>query len=93
MQLMGVGAVLALGDILGFLFLGGCWHAGAVALGPGMIGSNMVQSALMLGLTPNICLYDIFISYSGVCYASEKCFGRSANRGECAQFCRMKFDF
>ena len=26
----------------------------------GMIGSNMVQSALMLGLTPNICLYDIF---------------------------------
>ena len=23
----------------------------------GMIGSNMVQSALMLGLTPNICLY------------------------------------
>ena len=30
------------------------------------------------------------VSYSGVCYASEKCFGRSANRGECAQFCRMK---
>ena len=26
----------------------------------GMIGSNMVQSVLMLGLTPNICLYDIF---------------------------------
>ena len=26
----------------------------------GMIGSNMVQSALMLGLTPNICLYDLF---------------------------------
>ena len=26
----------------------------------GMIGSNMVQSSLMLGLTPNICLYDIF---------------------------------
>jgi len=26
----------------------------------GMIGSNMVQTALMLGLTPNICLYDIF---------------------------------
>lgn len=32
------------------------------------------------------------VSYSGVCYASEKCFGRSANRGECAQFCRMKFN-
>ena len=32
------------------------------------------------------------VSYSGVCYASQKCFGRSANRGECAQFCRMKFN-
>lgn len=32
------------------------------------------------------------VSYSGVCYASEKCFQRSANRGECAQLCRMKFD-
>lgn len=32
------------------------------------------------------------VSYSGVCYASEQCFGRSANRGACAQFCRMKFD-
>ena len=26
----------------------------------GMIGSNMVQTALLLGLTPNICLYDIY---------------------------------
>ncbi len=26
----------------------------------GMIGSNMVQTALMMGLTSNICLYDIF---------------------------------
>ena len=32
------------------------------------------------------------VSYSGVCYASQHCFARSANRGECAQFCRMKFD-
>lgn len=32
------------------------------------------------------------VSYSGVCYASEYCFGRSANRGACAQFCRMKFE-
>ena len=31
------------------------------------------------------------VSYSGQCYASQYCFGRSANRGECAQFCRMKF--
>ena len=26
----------------------------------GMIGSNMVQSALMMNLTSNICLYDVF---------------------------------
>ena len=26
----------------------------------GMIGSNMAQSALMMGLTKNICLYDVF---------------------------------
>ncbi len=31
------------------------------------------------------------VSYSGQCYASQYCFGRSANRGECAQFCRMQF--
>ena len=32
------------------------------------------------------------VSYSGQCYVSQHCFGRSANRGECAQFCRLKFD-
>ena len=31
------------------------------------------------------------VSYSGICYASQYCFHRSANRGECAQFCRMRF--
>lgn len=32
------------------------------------------------------------VSYSGQCYASAACFGRSANRGECAQFCRLPFN-
>lgn len=32
------------------------------------------------------------VSYSGLCYASQQCFKRSANRGECAQFCRLRFD-
>lgn len=32
------------------------------------------------------------VSYSGCCYASERCFSRSANRGECAQMCRMEYD-
>ncbi len=31
------------------------------------------------------------VSYSGRCYASEYCFSRSANRGCCAQFCRLPF--
>lgn len=31
------------------------------------------------------------VSFSGQCYASSCAFGRSANRGECAQMCRMKF--
>lgn len=32
------------------------------------------------------------VSYSGRCYASQCCFNRSANRGRCAQFCRLAFD-
>ena len=31
------------------------------------------------------------VSYSGQCYVSQAYFGRSANRGECAQFCRLPF--
>lgn len=31
------------------------------------------------------------VSYSGQCYASEACLARSANRGACAQMCRMKY--
>ena len=46
---------------------------------------------------PNVAL-EVFVhgalcvSYSGQCYASQACFGRSANRGECAQFCRLPFN-
>lgn len=32
------------------------------------------------------------VSYSGQCYVSQACYGRSANRGECAQFCRLGFE-
>lgn len=31
------------------------------------------------------------VSYSGQCYISRACFGRSANRGECAQCCRLPY--
>ena len=29
----------------------------------GMIGSNMAQTAMMMKLTPNICLYDHLTSF------------------------------
>lgn len=32
------------------------------------------------------------VSYSGQCYMSQAVTGRSANRGECAQMCRLPFD-
>lgn len=32
------------------------------------------------------------VSYSGRCHASFFCLNRSANRGECAQICRLPFD-
>lgn len=32
------------------------------------------------------------VSYSGRCYMSLACGGRSANRGECAQPCRLEYD-
>lgn len=32
------------------------------------------------------------VSYSGACYASLAATGRSANRGECAQLCRLPYD-
>lgn len=54
------------------------------------------EIAVIHQTVPNVAL-EVFVhgalcvSYSGVCYASQYCFGRSANRGECAQFCRLKF--
>ena len=44
----------------------------------GMIGSNMVQTALMLKLTPNICLYDVF-SAEGVAEEMRQCGFDDAN--------------
>ena len=34
----------------------------------------------------------VCVSYSGRCFASQYNFGRSANRGDCSQFCRLSFD-
>src|SRR5574344_2555058 len=46
----------------------------------GMIGSNMVQTALMLGLTPNVCLYDIYApGVEGVAEEMRHCGFEGAN--------------
>ena len=46
----------------------------------GMIGSNMAQSALMLGLTPNVCLYDIYEpGLKGVLAEIDHCAFEGAN--------------
>ena len=51
----------------------------------GMIGSNMVQSVLMLGLTPNICLYDIYEpGVHGVFDEIQQCAFPGANITYCA---------
>lgn len=46
----------------------------------GMIGSNMVQCALMMGLTPNICLYDVYMpGLQGVVEEMRHCAFPGAN--------------
>ncbi len=57
---------------------------------------SLEQIKAIHNAVPEACLEAfvhgaLCISYSGRCYASEYCFGRSANRGECAQFCRLPF--
>ena len=46
----------------------------------GMIGSNMAQTALMMGLTPNICLYDPYApALEGVAEEMYACAFKGAN--------------
>lgn len=35
---------------------------------------------------------SLCVSYSGQCYMSQASCGRSANRGKCAQYCRLPYD-
>ena len=63
-----------------------CWHANFLCR----------RYAVSMRRVPT-CPLEVFVhgalcvSYSGQCYVSQACFGRSANRGECAQFCRLPF--
>ena len=46
----------------------------------GMIGSNMAQTAIMMHLTPNICLYDPYESKAG-CGRPDRTRGIPQNQG------------
>ena len=59
---------------------------------------NSVDNSSPGTASPHHCLLEVFVhgalcvAYSGQCLTSESLGGRSANRGECAQACRMPYD-
>jgi putative protease len=71
-------------------------HATRAPLGVPPSGGFPVE--LPEGGTPNFFPLEVFVhgalcvAYSGQCLTSESLGGRSANRGECAQACRMPYD-
>jgi len=68
------------------------------------VGRASSRAALSIGETaredahPTVMPLEVFVhgalcvAYSGQCLTSESLGGRSANRGECAQACRMPYD-
>ena len=59
---------------------------------------SSIESAARGDVRPDALPLEVFIhgalciAYSGQCLTSESLGGRSANRGECAQACRMPYD-
>ncbi|MEO6873643.1 MAG: DUF3656 domain-containing protein [Opitutaceae bacterium] len=54
---------------------------------------NAAQSAAELPLPLEVFVHGaLCVAYSGQCLTSESLGGRSANRGECAQACRLPYD-
>src|ERR1019366_8188648 len=54
---------------------------------------NTAQSAAAVPLPLEVFVHGaLCVAYSGQCLTSEALGGRSANRGECAQACRMPYD-
>src|ERR1019366_9243569 len=54
---------------------------------------NAAQSAAAVPLPLEVFVHGaLCVAYSGQCLTSEALGGRSANRGECAQACRMPYD-
>lgn len=54
---------------------------------------DIAQIALQTKIPLEVFVHGaLCVSYSGQCYISHALTGRSANRGECAQICRLPFD-
>ncbi len=54
--------------------------------------AQMAEIGKQTGVTLEAFVHGaLCVSYSGQCYISEACKQRSANRGECAQFCRLPY--
>lgn len=50
------------------------------------------EICLQMTAVPEVFVHGaLCVSYSGQCYISQKFCNRSANRGECAQFCRLPY--
>ena len=69
------------------------------------LGANRVTLARELSIAEVKCIHDqtgfelemfvhgaLCVAYSGQCFSSEAWGGRSANRGQCAQACRLPYD-
>ena len=70
----------------------------AIGRGPKTEGRDRDALPSPLGPRPSALPLEVFVhgalcvAYSGQCLTSEALGGRSANRGECAQACRMPYD-
>lgn len=54
-------------------------------------GANQRDSPIGTSPARSFVHGALCVSYSGQCYLSEAMCGRSANRGECAQYCRLPY--
>jgi U32 family peptidase len=72
-----------------------CWRANVRSR---RLKKSVAANVGLSTLNPSTLPLEVFVhgalcvAYSGQCLTSESLGGRSANRGECAQACRMPYD-
>lgn len=73
--------------------LAGRWGANRVVLGRELSLRDMERICQATNLEIEVFVHGaLCVSYSGQCFSSEAWGGRSANRGQCAQACRLPYD-